>query len=111
METGIRDEQYIALELTKILCGDGKYTHIQVFEYYVYFLSHLTNTVDDINTIVSLKDKVAKLEKENRLLRENNRDILNPFKAKIVKLVDETKGDMEPYVYTALTSVCQEDVQ
>ena len=66
----------------------------------------MTNTIDEINTISTLKNELERLQEENKQLKANNRDILEPFKDKIVTVLNESKGDMEHYVYAILMGLC-----
>jgi hypothetical protein len=104
----IKDKQYLALELTKIQCGGSDTSSKEgVYACYEYFLKELTKTLDELSTITELKNEIARLQKENEQLRTNNRDVLNPFISKIITLADGCKGDMEPYVYSAIINNCE----
>ena len=74
---------------------------------YKYFLEELTDTIDGIVTTDSLKTEIERLRKENASLKNNNQAILNPFIDTILALANECKGDMEPYVYQAITNNCR----
>ena len=103
MSNDLRDNQYVALELTKIIYNDNKgLSYGSVITTYEDCLKQLTNLIDETETILSLKDEIEKLQKENKELKSNNRDILEPFCNALIKILDECKPNMEPYVYDAL---------
>lgn len=103
MNNDLQDKRFLALELTKISFNDKtKCTQKNVFDTYSYFLLQLTDTLDKIDTISSLITEITKLREENKQLKDNNRDVLEPFCETLLKILDDCKGDMEPYVYKAL---------
>lgn len=115
MVRDIQDKQYLALELTKIsyppikdlFCTSDE----TILKTYEYFLKELTNTLEEIDTIHSIKSELARLQKENDRLKRDNQDILKPFCEQLKKALDENVGDMEPRVYTQLFGIIQSKIQ
>lgn len=111
MNSDLQNKQFVALELTKILFNDKvKYQKEAVYSAYQYFLLNATNLYEVIDTFELLKSENDKLQKEINDLKANNQDILTPFKTQIIKLVNDSRGDMEPYVYTTLVNTLEKDI-
>lgn len=108
MNNELQDKQYLALELTRILFSDKQELNCDsIMVCYNTFLKKLTDTIDEIETTQALKNQIKYLQEENDKLRANNQDVLKPLINDILTLVDGCKGDMEPYVYEAITSNCK----
>ena len=100
----MQDKQYLALELTKIKCdkinNNGIYNRENIMEDYWYFLESLTEVFEKVA-------QVEELERENEKLRgllKLKTD--DPERVKklqrITDVINQCKGDMEPYVYECL---------
>ena len=112
MNNDLKDKQYLALELTKILYGDNtELTNEGIFTAYESFLKKLTGLHDEIETIQALRNQIKYLQEENDRLRVDNLDILKPFCDKLMAVLREAQGDMEPYVYTALMNIIKEKIK
>ena len=107
----MQDKQYLALELTKI-----KYQTItekternNIMEDYWYFLESLTEVFEKVA-------RVEELEKDNermRILLSERVEYPDPS-IKLQRLIDvlnQCKGDMEPYVYECLMAEIQMKIQ
>lgn len=110
-----QDKQYLALELTRIAypptletCG-AKLE--EIYKAYEYFLKQTMEMTDEIETVTSLKTEVERLRKENEKLKSNNRDILEPFVSYLIEVLDNHRGNMEPYVYNQLVQICKAKMQ
>ena len=98
----IRDKQYLALELTKITFehSEGYAKRKEVMQNYWYFLEDLTGVFEKIA-------KLEELEKENEklqgLIRVQTEKQDNGLKLhRLIDVINQCKGDMEPYVYDTL---------
>ena len=98
----MQDKQYLALELTKIKHQTitEKTERNNIMEDYWYFLESLTEVFEKLA-------RVEELEKENEKLRgllKLKTD--DPERVKklqrITDVINQCKGDMEPYVYECL---------
>lgn len=112
MNSDIKDKQFIALELTKILFSYNDNLSVDnISKAYTEFLKELTRTMDDVETINALKRENVSLQKENQQLKANNLDILKPFCERLLEVLRETQGDMEPYVYTIITTMINDKIR
>ena len=98
----IRDKQYLALDLTKITFehSEGYAKRKEVMQNYWYFLEDLTGVFEKIA-------KLEELEKENEklqgLIRVQTEKQDNGLKLhRLIDVINQCKGDMEPYVYDTL---------
>ena len=106
-----QDKQYLALELTKITFehSEGYAKRKDVMENYWYFLEDLTGVFEKVA-------RVEELEKENermRILLSERVEYPDPS-VKLHRLIDvlnQCKGDMEPYVYECLMAEIQMKIQ
>jgi len=99
----IQDKQYLALELTKITFehNEGYAKRKDVMENYNYFLNELTGVLNKAVQIEQLKKEIERLqglisiqvEKQDRGATKLHR---------LIDVVNQCKGDMEPYVYDTL---------
>ena len=107
----MQDKQYLALELTKITFehSDGYAKRKDVMENYWYFLEDLTGVFEKVA-------RVEELEKENERLQGLLKIATdNPNHGKklhrLIDVVNQCKGDMEPYVYECLMAEIQMKIQ
>lgn len=107
----MQDKQYLALELTKITFehSEGYAKRKDVMENYWYFLEDLTGVFEKVA-------QVEELEKENERLQgllKIATDNLNHGKKlhRLIDVVNQCKGDMEPYVYECLMAEIQMKIQ
>ena len=107
MNSELRDKEFMALELTKILFNDKcKYQAEQVFQTYTYFLNGLTDTLEETESTIFLKKQVEELQKKILEINSNNPDNREAEYLKRLREELETcKGDMEPYVYETLSNI------
>lgn len=108
MNNDMKDKQYLALELTKILYGDNtELTNEGIFTSYESFLKKLTGLHDEIETTQALRNQIKYLQEENDRLKTDKQAVLKPLISDITTIVNGCRGDMEPYVYEALLSNCR----
>lgn len=109
----LQDKQYLALELTKIKCdkinNNGIYGRENIMEDYWYFLESLTEVFEKV-------EKVEKLEKENERMRISlaervGNSNLSVKLHRLIDVVNQCKGDMEPYVYECLMNEITNKIQ
>lgn len=107
----MQDKQYLALELTKITFehSEGYAKRKDVMENYWYFLEDLTGVFEKVA-------RVEELEKENERLQGLLKIATdNPNHGKklhrLIDVVNQCKGDMEPYVYECLMAEIQMKIQ
>lgn len=108
----IRDKQYLALELTKITFehSEGYAKRKEVMQNYWYFLEDLTGVFEKIAKLEELEKEVERLqglisiqvEKQDRGATKLHR---------LIDVVNQCKGDMEPYVYECLMAEIQTKIQ
>lgn len=107
----IQDKQYLALELTKIKHQSitDEIDRRDIMEDYWYFLEDLTSVFEKVV-------RVEELERENEKLRgllKLKTD--DPERVKklqrITDVINQCKGDMEPYVYECLMAEIQLKIQ
>lgn len=99
-----QDKQYLALELTKIKCdkinNNGIYGRENIMEDYWYFLESLTEVFEKL-------ERLEELEEENEKLKELLQTVTNNPEHweklhRLIDVVNQCKGDMEPWVYECL---------
>jgi uncharacterized protein CbrC (UPF0167 family) len=107
----MQDKQYLALELTKITFehSEGYAKRKDVIENYWYFLEDLTGVFEKVA-------RVEELEKENermRILLSERVEYPDPSVKlhRLIDVVNQCKGDMEPYVYECLMAEIQMKIQ
>lgn len=107
----IQDKQYLALELTKIKhqSMSDETDRRDIMEDYWYFLEDLTSVFEKVA-------RVEELEKEVEALREfihmQSEKQDNGKKLQRIKdVLNQCKGDMEPYVYECLMAEIQMEIQ
>ena len=105
----IQDKQYLALELTKILFSDNEELNVaSITSSYESILKEITGTIESVEEITELKKKNTALEKQNEKLKKESEDVLRPFCERLLQVLQETRKDMEPYVYGILTQMINE---
>lgn len=106
-----QDKQYLALELTKIKYQSmtDKTDRSDIMCDYWYFLESLTDVFEKVA-------RLEELEKENErmriLLAERVENPDNSVKLhRLIDVINQCKGDMEPYVYQQLMAEIQSKIQ
>lgn len=107
----MQDKQYLALELTKIKHQSmtDKTDRSDIMSDYWYFLESLTEVFEKIA-------RLEELEKENERMRillaerVENSDLSIKLH-RLIDVVNQCKGDMEPYVYQQLMAEIQSKIQ
>lgn len=100
----LRDKQYLALELTKIKHQSitEQTNRSDIMSDYWYFLEDLTGVFEKVT-------QVEELEKENERMRiQLTKQEETSHTAKlhnIISIINDCKGDMEPYVYNTLIQI------
>lgn len=112
MMNDIQDKQYLALELTKIKYQTlpEKVRRGDIMSDYLYFLNDLTGVLDKSEQIEELEKEIEKLQGLLEVVADNNPN----FDKKLHRLIDvlnQCKGDMEPYVYECLMAEIQMKIQ
>ena len=107
----MQDKQYLALELTKITFehNEGYAKRKDVMENYWYFLEDLTGVFEKVA-------RVEELEKDNermRILLSERVEYPDPSIKlhRLIDVINQCKGDMEPYVYECLMAEIQMKIQ
>ena len=107
----IQDKQYLALELTKITFehSDGYAKRKEVMDNYNYFLNELTGVLDKAVQTEELEQEIERLQ---GLIRIQSEKQDNGKKLQRIKdVLNQCKGDMEPYVYECLMAEIQLKIQ
>lgn len=106
-KNNIVDKVYLALELTR-LWNIKEASREDIMKTYNYFLSELTG-IDNIGIIDELNKKLESVTNDYNDLKENMESIINErvnYKKDVLSsILENTKGDMEPYVYESLTKL------
>ena len=108
----IRDKQYLALELTKITFehSEGYAKRKEVMQNYWYFFEDLTGVFEKIAKLEELERENEKLQGLIRIQAEKQDN--NGLKLhRLIDVVNQCKGDMEPYVYECLMAEIQMKIQ
>lgn len=107
----IQDKQYLALELTKIKYQmmTEKTDRSDMMSDYWYFLESLTSVFEKVA-------RVEELEKDNermRILLSERVEYPDPSIKlhRLIDIINQCKGDMEPYVYECLMTEIQLKIQ
>lgn len=107
----MQDKQYLALELTKIKHQTitEKTERNNIMEDYWYFLESLTEIFEKVA-------RVGELEKDNermRILLSERVEYPDPSIKlhRLIDVINQCKGDMEPYVYECLMAEIQMKIQ
>lgn len=107
----MRDKQYLALELTKITFehSEGYAKRKEVMQNYLYFLEDLTGIFEKIAKLEELEKEVERLQGLIRIQAEKQDNGLKLHR--LIDVVNQCKGDMEPYVYECLMAEIQMKIQ
>ena len=107
----MQDKQYLALELTKITFehNEGYTKRKDVMENYWYFLEDLTGVFEKIAKLEELERENEKLQGLIRVQAEKQDNGLKLHR--LTDVVNQCKGDMEPYVYECLMAEIQMKIQ
>lgn len=107
----MQDKQYLALELTKITFehNEGYTKRKDVMENYWYFLEDLTGVFEKIAKLEELERENEKLQGLIRVQAEKQDNGLKLHR--LIDVVNQCKGDMEPYVYECLMAEIQMKIQ
>lgn len=107
----MQDKQYLALELTKITFehSEGYAKRKDVMENYWYFLEDLTGVFEKVARVEELEKEIEKLQGLLKIATDNP----NHGKKlhRLIDVVNQCKGDMEPYVYECLMAEIQMKIQ
>ena len=108
----IQDKQYLALELTKITFehSDGYAKRKEVMGNYNYFLNELTGVLDKSEQIEELEKEIEKLQGLLKVAVDNN-PYYDEKLHRLIDVINQCKGDMEPYVYECLMAEIQMKIQ
>ena len=104
----MQDKQYLALELTKITFehNEGYANRKDVAENYWYFLEDLTGVFEKIAKLEELEREVERLQGLISIRVEKQED--HGVKLhRLIDIINQCKGDMEPYVYECLMAEIQ----
>lgn len=107
----MQDKQYLALELTKIKYQKlpEKVKRGDIMSDYWYFLNDLTGVLDKAVQIEELEKEIETLREFIRMQSEKQD---NGKKLQRIKdVLNQCKGDMEPYVYECLMAEIQMKIQ
>ena len=106
-KNNIVDKVYLALELTR-LWNIKEANRKDIMETFNYFLNELTG-IDDIGIIDELNKELENITNKYNDLEKNMESIINErvnYKKDVLSsILENTKGDMEPYVYESLTKL------
>lgn len=107
----MQDKQYLALELTKITFehSEGYAKRKEVMQNYWYFLEDLTGVFEKIAKLEELEQEIERLQGLLKIATDNP----NHGKKlhRLIDVVNQCKGDMEPYVYECLMAEIQMKIQ
>lgn len=107
----MQDKQYLALELTKITLehSEGYAKRKDVMESYWYFLDDLTGVFEKITKLEELERENEKLQGLIRIQSEKQDNGLKLHR--LIDIINQCKGDMEPYVYDTLMNEITSKIQ
>lgn len=106
----IQDKQYLALELVKLAYpSNSVWDDDMIFNSYQKQLERLTGLTQDLEIMKSLQEEIERLQGLIRIQAEKTENPLEDLKLYRVKqIIDDGKGDMEPYIYDAIIKVITE---
>ena len=112
MMNEMQDKQYLALELTKIKYQTlpEKVKRGDIMSDYRYFLNDLTGVLDKVEQIEELERENEKLQGLIRIQVEKE-DCGATKLHRLIDVINQCKGDMEPYVYECLMAEIQMKIQ
>lgn len=98
----IQDKQYLALELTKLMFqnASGVLDRSVVQENYKYFLNELTGVLNVGANVMQLQMEIQSLQRKLAERMENSDTSIKL--QRLIDVINQCKGDMEPYVYECL---------
>ena len=107
----MQDKQYLALELTKITVehSEGYTERRDVMENYWYFLEDLTGVFEKISRVEELEKEIEQLRGLLKLKTDDPERVKKL--QRIADVINQCKGDMEPYVYECLMAEIQLKIQ
>lgn len=107
----MQDKQYLALELTKITLehSEGYAKRKDVMENYWYFLEDLTGVFEKVARAEELEKEIEKLQGLLKIATNNPNHSKKLHR--LIDVVNQCKGDMEPYVYECLMAEIQMKIQ
>lgn len=105
----MQDKQYLALELTKITFEhkEGYAKRKDVMENYWYFLEDLTGVFEKVARVDELEKEINTLQMKLNAKTEEN-PWGNIRLGMLRKILEDGKGDMEPYLYNAIIKIIGE---
>lgn len=107
MKNNVVDKVYLALELTR-LWNIKEANREDIMKTFNYFLNELTG-IDNIGVIDELNKELEEITNKYNDLEKNMESIINErvnYKKDVLRsILENTKGDMEPYVYESLTKL------
>lgn len=106
-KNNIVDKVYLALELTR-LWNIKEASREDIMKTFNYFLNELTG-IDNIGIIDELNKELEETKDKYDYLMDNMESIINErvnYKKDVLySILENAKGDMEPYVYESLTKL------
>lgn len=103
----IQDKQYLALELVKLAYpSNSVWGDNEIFNSYKKQLERLTGLTQDLETMKSLQEEIERLQGLLRIANDTSRESVKLNRLKTI--LNEAKGEMEPYVYDTLMRVIGE---
>lgn len=107
----IQDKQYLALELTKIKYQSitDKTDRSDIMADYWYFLEDLTGIFEKAAQVEQLEKDVEALREFIRIQSEKQNS--NNKLQRLTDIINQCRGDMEPYVYECLMAEIQMKIQ
>lgn len=107
----MQDKQYLALELTKIKYQSitEKTDRSDMMSDYWYFLESLTGVFEQVARLEELENENEKLRGLLKLKTDDPERVKKL--QRITDVINQCKGDMEPYVYECLMAEIQLKIQ
>lgn len=108
----MQDKQYLALELTKIkyqVMTEGIDRSDMMSDYW-YFLESLTGVFEQVAQVEQLEKEVERLQGLISIQVEKQ-DCGATKLHRLTDVINQCKGDMEPYVYECLMAEIQMKIQ
>ena len=107
----LQDKQYLALELTKLMFQNtnGIPDRSVMYENYKYFLNELTGVFNVGVNVMQLQMEIQTLQKKLSERMENSDT--NIKLQRLIDVINQCKGDMEPYVYECLMAEINMKIQ
>ena len=106
----LQDKQFLALELVKLAYpSNSVWDDDAIFNSYQTQLERLTGLTQDLETIKSVQDEIERLQGLIRIQAEKQDNGVKLHR--LIDVVNQCKGDMEPYVYECLMTEIQTKIQ